>query len=614
MIDTLKRLFVGRPLATEQLAHERLSKPIALAVFASDALSSVAYATEAILIALLSAGTAALDYALPIAGGIALLLITVAFSYRQTIMAYPQGGGAYIVARENLGMIPSLVAAAPLLVSYVLTVAVSMSAAVAAIASAVQPLEPYRVELAIGLIGLVTLANLRGIKESGQLFAIPTYLFIASMFVLIGVGVFKLLNGQIVPAPPPAVPNMPAELHPLTFFLLLHAFAAGCTALTGIEAISDGVPAFKRPESHNAAVTLVAMVIILCTMFLGITFLADAYAIVPDGSAEPETANSQLARAVFGETSPLYYVLQIATMLILVLASNTAYADFPRLSYFLANDRFLPRQFAQRGDRLVFSNGIVALGVLSALLVIAFGAKEQALLPLYAVGVFMSFTLSQFGMVMRGRRLRLPGWWRSALVSSLGAIVTGIVLLVIAGTRFLEGAWSVIVLIPILVLLLLSIHRHYVNVARQLSLADAPPPGALRRHTVVVLISGVHRGVIPALQYALSIAPDNVTAVYVDLDAETTEKLRAKWEHWGSGIPLVVLASPYRSLLRPILQYIDEVDARYDDDVLTIILPEFIPAKWWQHLLHNQTALLIKAALLFSKGKAVLSVPYHLDD
>jgi amino acid transporter len=614
MIAELKRLLVGRPLTTDQLAHERLSKTIALAVFASDALSSVAYATEAILIALLAAGTGALNYAPPIAGGIALLLITVAFSYRQTIMAYPQGGGAYIVARENLGMIPSLVAAAPLLVSYVLTVAVSMSAAVAAIASAVKVLEPYRIELAIGLIGLVTLANLRGIKESGRLFALPTYLFIASMFVLIGVGLFKLLSGQVAPASPPAVPNIPAEPQPLGFFLLLHAFAAGCTALTGVEAISDGVPAFRRPESHSAAWTLVAMVIILCTMFLGITFLADAYAIIPDGSAEPETANSQLARAVFGETSPLYYILQIATMLILVLASNTAYADFPRLSYFLASDRFLPRQFAQRGDRLVFSNGVVALGVLSAVLVIGFGAKEQALLPLYAVGVFMSFTLSQFGMVMRGRRLRQPGWWRSALVSSSGAIVTGIVLLVIAGTRFFEGAWTVIVLIPILVLILLTIHRHYMNVARQLSLADAAPPRAVRRHTVLVLISGVHRGVIPALQYALSIAPDNVTAVYVDLDAETTDKLRAKWEQWGSGVPLVVLPSPYRSLLRPILLYIDEVDALYDDDVLTIVLPEFIPAKWWQHLLHNQTALLIKGALLFSKGKAVLSVPYHLDD
>lgn len=614
MISELKRLLVGRPLTTDQLAHERLSKTIALAVFASDALSSVAYATEAILIALLVAGTGALNMAPPIAIGITILLITVAFSYRQTIMAYPQGGGAYIVARENLGMIPSLVAAAPLLVSYVLTVAVSMSAAVAAITSAVHSLEPYRIEMAIGLIALVTIANLRGLKESGQLFAIPTYLFIVSMFGLIGVGLFKVVTGQVVAAPAPAVPNMPAETHPLAFFLLLHAFAAGCTALTGIEAISDGVPAFRKPESKNAATTLVVMVVILCTMFLGITLLANTYSIIPDGSAEPETVNSQLARAIFGATSPFYFLSQIATMLILILASNTAYADFPRLSYFLASDRFLPRQFAQRGDRLVFSNGVVALGLCSALLVIAFGAREQALLPLYAVGVFMSFTLSQFGMVMRGWRLRQPGWQRNALISSCGAIVTGVVLLVIAGTRFLEGAWAVLVLIPILVVILMSIHRHYADVARQLSLAEAPLPRAVRRHTVLVLISGVHRGVIPALQYGLSIAPDNVTAVYVDLDAAVTEKLQTKWSNWGSGIPLVVLASPYRSLVGPILEYIDEVEAIYDDDVVTIILPEFIPAKWWQHLLHNQTALLIKGALLFRKGKAVLSMPYQLDD
>ncbi len=394
----------------------------------------------------------------------------------------------------------------------------------------------------------------------------------------------------------------------------MRAFAAGCTALTGVEAISDGVPAFQKPESRNAAVTLVAMVAILCTMFLGITVLADAYHIIPDASPEPETANSQLARAIFGAESPLYYLLQVATTLILILASNTAYADFPRLSYFLASDRFLPRQFAQRGDRLVFSNGVLALGIASALLVIAFGAREQALLPLYAVGVFMSFTLSQFGMVMRGRRLRTPGWWRSALISSIGATVTGLVMLIIAATRFWEGAWAVIVLIPVLVLILLSIHNHYTAVAKQLSLADAPPPSAIRRHTAVVLISGVHRGVIPALQYAVSIAPDNVTAVYVDMDSTATAKLQAKWTQWGSGIPLVVLDSPYRSLLVPLMRYIDEVDQRYNDDVITIILPEFIPSRWWQHLLHNQTGLLIKAALLFRKGKVVTSVPYHLEE
>lgn len=616
MIAELKRLFVGRPLATEQLAHERLSKRIALAVFSSDALSSVAYATEAILIALIAASQLALGFATPIAIGIALLLITVAFSYRQTIIAYPQGGGTYIVSRENLGTTPALVAASALLIDYVLTVAVSMSASVAAITSAVQALEPYRVELAVGLISLVTLANLRGLKESGQIFAIPTYLFIVSMFTLISVGLFKVIvsGGAVPPAPPPHVPYMAEEVQTISFFLLLRAFAAGCTALTGIEAIADGVPAFKKPESRNASITLVVMAVILCTMFLGTTVLANAYHIIPDGSPAPETANSQLARVIFGSGSPFYYILQFATMLILVLASNTAFADFPRLSYFLANDRFLPRQFAQRGDRLVFSNGVVALGICSSLLVIAFGAREQQLLHLYAVGVFLSFTLSQFGMVQRWRRLRTPGWQRNASINLLGAIVTGTVLVVIASTKFIEGAWAVLVLIPIMVIGFRSIHAHYRAVARQLSLADAPPPTAVRRHTAVVLISGVHRGVVPAVQYGLSIAPDNVTAVYVDMDPEVTLKLKEKWKQWGSGIPLAVLPSPYRSLIRPLMNYIDEIDAQYDDDVLTIILPEFIPSKWWQHLLHNQTALLIKATLLFSKGKIVTSVPYHLED
>lgn len=613
MIGTLKRIVVGQPLATSQLVHERLSKRIALAVFSSDALSSVAYATEAILIALSVAGPAALNLVTPIGIGIAVLLVTVAFSYRQTIIAYPQGGGAYIVSRENLGTLPSLVAASSLLIDYVLTVSVSMSAAVAAITSAVHTLEPYRIELAVTLIALLTIANLRGVKESGRVFAVPTYLFVISMFALITMGFVRLATGQVVEAPPPEVTHFPAETHALTLFLILRAFAAGCTALTGIEAISDGVPAFRKPESRNAAITLVVMSAILTSMFLGITVLADAYHIIPDGSPEPETANSQLARAIFGSGSPFYYVVQIATMLILVLASNTAFADFPRLSYFLANDRFLPRQFAQRGDRLVFSNGVIALGFFAALLVVAFNAREQALLPLYAVGVFISFTLSQSGMVERQLRLREPGWQRSALISGMGATVTGVVMVVLAVTKFTEGAWAVILTIPLLVVLLLSIHRHYTSVAEQLSLAELTPPRPVRRHTAIVLISGVHRGVIPAIQYALSIAPDNVTAVYVELDPEVTERLRAKWDHWGSGVPLVVLPSPYRSLLRPLLDYIDEIEARYDDDVLTIVLPEFIPSKWWQHLLHNQTALLIKGALLFSRGKVVTSVPYHLD-
>jgi len=613
MIAELKRLVVGQPLANEQLVHERLPKRLALAVFSSDALSSTAYATEAILIVLSMAGAAALWLATPIALGIAVLLMTVAFSYMQTIKAYPQGGGTYIVARENLGTIPSLTAASALLIDYILTVAVSMSAGVAAITSAWPMLEPYRVELAVGLIGLVSLANLRGVKESGAMFAIPTYTFVASMFLLIGTGLFNIVTGHVTPAPPQPTPHLADGVGALSLFLILRAFAAGCTALTGIEAIADGVPAFKKPEARNATITLAIMAALLVAMFLGITVLANAYHIIPDGSSEPETANSQLARAIFGAGSPLYFLLQIATMAILVLASNTAFADFPRLAYFLARDRYFPRQFTQRGDRLVFSNGIVVLGLIASILVVAFHAREQALLPLYAVGVFISFTISQTGMVRRWWQLRTPGWRRSALINGAGAVMTGIVMLVLAITKFREGAWAVLLLIPLMVTVLLNIHQHYQAVARQLSLADAPRPSPVRRHTALVLISGVHRGMLPALQYALSIAPDNVTAVYVDLDPENTEKIRRKWNEWGCGIPLVILPSPYRSLMQPLLQYIDEVEARYDDDVLTIILPEFVPSKWWQYILHNQTGLQLKAALFFSRGKVVTSVPYHLE-
>ena len=613
MLGELKRFLVGVPLSNEQLAHERIPKRIALAVFASDALSSVAYATEAILIVLLVAGSGALGYVTPIAIGIAMLLVVVAFSYRQTIMAYPGGGGAYIVARDNLGTIPSLVAATPLLISYVLTVAVSISAGVAAITSAWPWLEEYRVEIALALIALVTIANLRGVKESGTIFAAPTYAFIIGMFVLIGTGHYVIVTGQVVTARTPETVHAVGETQSIGFLLLLRAFAAGCTALTGVEAISDGVPAFKKPESRNAAMTLIMMVVILSMMFVGISILAEAYHILPDGSPEPETANSQLARAIFGLGSPLYFILQIATMLILILASNTAYADFPRLSYFLANDRFLPRQFTHRGDRLGFSNGILALGLISGVLVVAFGAREQALLPLYAVGVFMSFTLSQFSMTVRAWRLRQVNWLRNMIISGFGSFVTFVVLMVIAITRFSEGAWAVLVLIPIIVIILLSIHRHYSNVARQLSLADAPRPQAVKRHTAIVLISGVHRGVIPALQFGLSLAPDNINAVYVNLNDETTEVLKKKWEQWGSGVPLTVLPSPYRSLIQPLLKYIDEIDSQYDDDVLIVIVPEFVPSKWWQHMLHNQTALQLKTSLFFNKRAYVVSVPYHLD-
>ncbi len=613
MIDSLKRILVGQPLSTEEQQHQRLRKIVALAVFASDPISSNAYATEAIMLVLMTAGAAALTLSIPIAIAIITLLMIVGFSYRQTIHAYPSGGGAYIVAHENLGELPGLVAAGALLIDYVLTVAVSVAAGVFAITSLASTwgyphLADYRVEISLACIAIITIVNLRGVKESGAIFAAPTYLFVISMLACIGIGIAQLVLTGTVPHPPELV-VVPPPTHTLTLFLILQAFSAGCTALTGVEAISNGVPAFQRPESKNAATTLLAMLTILGTIFLGITVLAHFTGVVP---REEESVVSQVARAVIG-TGPFYFIIQVATALILVLAANTSYADFPRLSSILSRDRFLPRQFASRGDRLVFSNGILVLGLLAALLIVIFDAREQAMLPLYAIGVFISFTLSQGGMVRHWLRTHEPGWQRSVVINGIGATLTAIVFMVIIATRFTRGAWAVLVAIPLIVLLFRAIHQHYVGVARQLSLTQARPIGAVRRHTALVLVSGIHRGVIPALEYAQSLAPDNTTALYVDLDPEETLKMRAKWAQWASAIPLVVLASPYRSLVRPILNYVDELDKLYDDDVLSVILPEFIPSKWWQHLLHNQTALLIKAALLFRKGIIVTSVPYHLE-
>jgi amino acid transporter len=613
MIGSLKELLIGQPLSTEEQQHQRLSKRIALAVFSSDALSSVAYASEAILLVLATAGAITLPLVIPISVGIAVLLLIVGFSYQQTIHAYPNGGGAYIVAHENLGEVPGLVAAASLLIDYVLTVAVSASAGVFAITSLATTwgypaLADYRVEIALACIALITMINLRGVKESGTIFSVPTYIFIFSMIALIGLGTLQVLRAGAVPMPPDPA-HIPVATTGIGIFLLLQAFSAGCTAMTGVEAISNGVPAFKRPESNNASRTLIWMVGILGFMFLGTSVLAYYYGAV---YREDQSVISQLARQIVG-TGPAYFVIQVATALILVLAANTSYADFPRLSSLLSRDRFLPRQFSSRGDRLVFSNGILALGIFAALLVISFNAREQAMLPLYAIGVFISFTLSQFGMVRHWLRMREPGWRRSAVINATGAVLTAIVFVIIIYTRFSHGAWAVLVLLPILVLAFKIVQRHYKNVARQLSLEQAPAVGAVRRHTALVLVSGIHRGVVPALEFAKSIAPDNTTALYVDLDAEHADKVRTKWAHWGCGIPLEILPSPYRSLVGPILHYIDEIDARYDDDVLSVILPEFIPSKWWQHLLHNQTALMLKAALLFRKGVVVISVPYHLE-
>jgi amino acid transporter len=603
-LHRLKRLFVGTPLPTAQSRHERLGKATALAVFASDALSSVSYATEEILLVLVLAGTVALSYSLPIAIGIAGLIAIVTTSYSQTIRAYPQGGGAYIVTKDNLGVVPGLISAAALLIDYVLTVAVSVAAGVAAVTSAMPHLYRYRVVICVAAVALISVANLRGLRESGQLFALPSYLFIVSLGAMVVYGSLGTVFDWLPEAP--YQPHGPG-LEGLGLFLLLRAFASGCTALTGVEAVSDGVPAFKPPEAQNARIVLGWLGGVLITLFLGITYLAYDLGVVP---REHETVISQLARRILG-SGFLYYEIQTVTMLILLLAANTSFADFPRLSFFLARDRFIPRQFANQGDRLVFSNGILILGGLAAVLLVAFRGNTHALIPLYAVGVFISFTLSQASMVRRWLRLRGEGWWWRMAVSGAGALTTGVVLLTIAGTKFMEGAWIVVLLIPLLVLTFMTMHRHYDEVATQLSLDAMEPPPPLQ-NTVLVLVGDLHRGVVRALQYAETLSV-NAKAVFVELDPERTHRLEQKWAKWGMGLPLIVLTSPYRSLLGPLLHYVDHIlEQGGENQMVTIVLPEFIPARWWQHLLHNQTALLIKGAMLFRKKVIVTDVPYHL--
>ena len=552
---------------------------------------------------LILAGTVALSYSIPIGIAIAVLIAIVVSSYRQTIRAYPQGGGAYIVSKDNLGVPAGLVAGAALLIDYVLTVAVSVAAGVAALTSAVPTLFPYRPGLCVVAVVGIALANLRGIRESGQLFAAPTYLFIASLGGLIVYGSLGALFDFLPEAP---YQRHPPGLEGVGLILFLRAFSSGCTALTGVEAVSDGVPAFKPPEAHNARVVLTWLGVILITLFLGITFLAYDFGITP---RPEETVVSQLARHIFGGGF-LYYELQAVTMLILLLAANTSFADFPRLSFFLARDRFIPRQFATQGDRLVFSNGILILSGLAALLLVIFGGDPHALIPLYAVGVFLSFTLSQASMVRRWLRLKEDGWWWRWWFNALGAVVTGLVMITIAATKFTHGAWIVVLLIPTLVGVFVLVHRHYEEVAVQLSLDGLGPPAPMT-NTVLVLVGDIHRGVIKAIQYAQTLSP-NAKAVYVETDPERTRRLEEKWGKYGMGAPLIVLSSPYRSLLGPLTEYIDHLQEQGENHVVTIVLPEFIPARWWQLGLHNQTAFLIKGAMLFRKNVIVTDVPYHL--
>lgn len=618
---------IGRPLSTADASHQTIGKLIGLAVFASDALSSTAYATQEMMIILAAAGTVAFGYAFPISIAIVVLLTIVTLSYEQTIHAYPNGGGAYIVARENLGELPAQVAGAALLTDYILTVAVSVSSAVAQFVSAYPELSPWRVWVGVGLVTFMTVINLRGVRESGTFFAIPTYFFVVMMFLTTGLGLIRYLTGSLgIVTDPPAMHEFGA-VAAITPFLILHAFSSGTSALTGVEAISNGITAFREPRSKNAGITLLWMSFILGTLFLSITFLSVQVGAIP---SEAETVISQLARTVLGGRGLLYLFVIIATTIILSLAANTAFNGFPRLGALIGLDGFLPRQLAFRGSRLVYSRGVVALAVMASLLIILFRASVTLLIPLYAIGVFLSFSLSQIGMarrwwkighLARGAQVREtgseikyePGWQLKMVINSFGAVCTVIVMFVFAITKFKDGAWIVIFLIPILVMIFMLIHRHYKGLAKNLSLENFGEPLRVGRHRVIMPVSGVHRGTLAALHYAQALS-DDVTAVHVSIDPEETEKIRLKWEKWGNGIRLVVLESPYRLFLEPLLEFIEELSAnRQPDEIITIVVPQFVPQKKAAEFLHMRTADYLREALLSRPGVVITDVPYQVE-
>ena len=607
MFGTFKRVVVGRPIASHQAGHHKFGIFGGLAVLSADALSSVAYATEEVLRVLMVGGLAAMTFSEPIAILIGILLIAVAFSFRQTIFAFPGGGGAYVVTRDNLGPAAGLTAAASLLIDYTLTVAVSITAGVSAVTSAFPSLHVGKTALSLVFLVLLTFGNLRGLKESARVFGIPVYAFLTVMIGLILTGAVRAMTGSVQPVPPTDVlPTFDTGM--VTTFLLLTAFANGCTALTGVEAVADGVPMFKAPPAKNAARTMVMMASLGVTMFVGLTLLAHAYQIVP---SETETVVSQLARGVFGGRNLFYFAVQMATMLILILAANTAFSGFPTLASIVARDRYMPRQFANMGDKLAFSNGIVALSLGAALLIIVFGGDQHRLIPLYMIGVFLSFSLSQTSMFLRTTRMREPGWRFSAGISGFGAVLTSIVLVIVVLTKTLDGAWIVIALLPVLVTVFKLTRTHYESVAAQLSLANVEVDTTPHGHIVIVPIGGVHRAVIEALRYASALAKD-VRAVYVNVNPESLVQLKKDWPTWGSHVKLVVLQSPYRSMTEPLLDYIDRMEKEHPDDYITVVLPEFVVKHWWHHLLHNQSALTLKAALLFRPRVVTTSVPFHL--
>ena len=588
---------IGRPLPTADAPNQTIGRLVGLAVFASDNLSSTAYATQEIMIILAAVGTSAFGYVFPISLAIAALLVIFTFSYEQTIHAYPGGGGAYIVARDNLGELPAQTAGAALLTDYVLTVAVSIASGVAQLTSALPVLFPYRVHIAVGLVMFIMLMNLRGVKESGRIFAIPTYFFVVMMFATVGTGLAQHLLGSLgtLVDPPPMERSHIAQ--GVSVFLILRAFASGTAAITGVEAISNGITAFREPRSRNAGITLIWMAAILGTLFLSISFLAGPIGAIP---SEAETVISQLARTVFGGRGLLYLGAISATTLILIMAANTSFADFPRLSALHAGDGFLPRQFTYRGSRLVYSRGIVALAVIASGLIIVFQASVTALIPLYAIGVFLSFTMSQSGMARRwwkighlapgqevqerGSTLRWERGWRiKMIINGFGAVCTGVVMCIFAITKFRDGAWMVVLLIPVLVFVFFRIHHHYKDLAAHLSLENyVGPPSVAPRHRVILPIGGVHQGTLVALRYARALS-DDVTAIHVSTDPTEAEKIQAKWDMWGDDVRLVILDSPYRLLAEPLLSYIEKIAAqRQANEIITIVVPQFVPKRWWR--------------------------------
>jgi amino acid transporter len=624
-----RRLLIGRPLSTADAPHQTIGKFLGLAVFSSDAMSSVAYASQEILIILAAAGVTAFHLSVPIALGICALLAILIFSYEQTVHAYPNGGGSFIVARDNIGAVPAQIAAAALLTDYILTVAVSISSGVAQLTSAFPIIEPFKVMLAIFFVLLIMLVNLRGVKESGITFAIPTYFFLLMLYTNIIVGFVRMIAGTLgmVDAPPMDMILSDAAVPPITLFLILKAFASGTTAVTGVEAISDGITAFKEPRSKNAGTTLIIMALILGSMMLSITYLGNAVGVMP---SEEETLISQLARTVFDGKGLLYLGTIAATTIILVMAANTAFADFPRLSAIAAADGYLPRQLTYRGSRLVYSRGIVALAGMAILLIIVFNASVTRLIPLYAVGVFLSFTISQSGMsrrwwksgklkpgeeiVEKGSTLRHDrAWVAKMVINGFGALVTFVVMIIFAVTKFADGAWIVVILIPSLVLIFSVIHRHYTNLARDLSLDEFQPPARIVHQRVLLLVSSVHKGTLTALRYAKTLSND-ITAVHVSIEPVETQKTRDKWEVWGEGYRLLVIESPYRLFIEPLLEYIEEIDRnRKANEVISIIVPQFIPRHGITNALHAHTADTLRKVLLSRKEIVIMEVPYQVD-